>query len=153
LLILQAEKKVSAVVGKPKKDNQDESFASMVDTLVNSSAAPAFWKDMNGIYRSINNIGVDFYNLVSKEHVIGKTDYELFPKDVADRYTNVDHKAVKEMQQTTELEELATASGDHVFLLTKKLPLYPSRHANGRPCLRRGCYKRTSAHGKAGRYQ
>jgi two-component system sensor histidine kinase/response regulator len=123
LLILQAEKKVSAVVGKPKKDNQDESFASMVDTLVNSSAAPAFWKDMNGIYRSINNIGVDFYNLVSKEHVIGKTDYELFPKDVADRYTNVDHKAVKEMQQTTELEELATASGDHVFLLTKKLPL------------------------------
>jgi len=111
------------VIGKPKKDQQDVSFATMVETLVNSSAAPAFWKDMDGVYRSINDIGIDFYNLGSRERVIGKTDYDLFSKDVADRYTGVDRKAVKEMQQTTEFEELCTASGEHIFLCTKKLPL------------------------------
>ncbi len=53
--------------------------------LIDTMPMPVFYKDLKGVYRGCNKAFEDFLGL-EKEKLIGKTVYDVAPKDLADEY-------------------------------------------------------------------
>jgi PAS domain S-box-containing protein len=60
-----------------------------LEVLINAIPSPVFYKDANGVYQGCNK-AFDQYLGLTKEQIIGKTDYDLAPKEVADKYHAMD---------------------------------------------------------------
>jgi len=86
-------------------------------------AVPALiWlKDKKGTYLQVNKAYCDTVGL-SREAILGKTDYDLYPKDIADQYVNYDRKVLNTGVSEFGIEEHhLKPSGKYGFSLTDKL--------------------------------
>ncbi len=71
-------------------------------TLVETIPSPIFYKDAEGVYLGCNTAFEKVLGL-SKEAIVGKTAYEISPKELADRYHAAD-RALMENKGTQEYE-------------------------------------------------
>jgi PAS domain S-box-containing protein len=78
-------------------------------------------KDRNSVYVSCNRNYVRDLNATPDE-IVGKTDYDLFPRELAERY-RADDKKVMESGQTEELEESNTVNEVESWIRTIKTPI------------------------------
>ncbi len=60
-----------------------------MQVLIDTIPCPIFHKDTNGIYLGCNKAFEDYLNK-PREEIIGKSDYDLVPKSVADKYCRAD---------------------------------------------------------------
>ena len=104
-----------------------ESEARLQGILDNSSAV-MYVKDLQGHYILINREYERIYNL-DREKVKGKTDFDLFPSEIAKAFTENDQK-VLDHGDSLEWEEVAPQKdGLHTYLSNK----FPLRNAQGTP--------------------
>ena len=90
----------------------------MLQTIVDSSRAVVYLKDLEGRYQIINRQWAELFG-VTKESVVGKTDYDVFPVEIADGFRANDVKVLAG-RRTVELEELAPhPDGLHTYLSIK----------------------------------
>ncbi|MBA2657180.1 MAG: PAS domain-containing protein [Tatlockia sp.] len=81
-----------------------------------------YWKDAEGIYLGCNlNQALDL-NLENSDAIIGKTDYELSPKALADAFRTIDQQVIVERQKI-EAEEIVIRDNKPRVVLSKKIPL------------------------------
>ncbi|MCR4292927.1 MAG: diguanylate cyclase [Candidatus Kuenenia sp.] len=71
-------------VGEILKDREQ-----FLQTLMEAMPVPVFYKDKGGKYIGCNSAFEDFLGM-RKEEIIGKTVYEVAPKELADRYHEAD---------------------------------------------------------------
>jgi PAS domain S-box-containing protein len=90
-------------------------------TLVENIPEKIFIKDMNSTYLSCNDHFARDLDL-SPEQIIGKTDYDFFPRELADDYRAMDKK-VLESGKTEEVEERYVVKGKETFIDTIKTPV------------------------------
>ncbi|HWQ18524.1 MAG TPA: PAS domain S-box protein [Methanotrichaceae archaeon] len=64
---------------------------NFLQQLIDAMPNPVFYKDTKGIYLGCNK-AFETYTGLSKEHVLGKGVYDLYPKDVADIYFEADNE-------------------------------------------------------------
>ena len=64
---------------------QSRFFQYLIDTI----PSPIFYKDVQGIYLGCNQALGDFLDL-PKEKIIGKSVYDVYPKDLANKYHEMD---------------------------------------------------------------
>jgi two-component system CheB/CheR fusion protein len=86
--------------------------------ILDNSAALIFLKDSAGRYQVVNN---DFEKVLQRpqDEVLGKTDDDLFPPDIAAALRRHDHVVLRE-GGTMEFEELLPhVDGLHTYLVTK----------------------------------
>lgn len=89
--------------------------------LVNNIPQKIFTKDINQIYRSCNeNFAMDFG--ITQDEFTGKNDYDFFPKEMADKYTD-DDKRVMKKGKIENIEERYVQDGQDVWVNTIKTPL------------------------------
>ncbi len=80
-----------------------------------------FYKDKNFIYISCNeNFARDFH--ITPDEIRGKTDYDLYPKVLADKY-RTDDKKVVESGQVVDEEEKYVQNGREMVVHTIKTPV------------------------------
>jgi PAS domain S-box-containing protein len=80
-----------------------------------------FHKDRNSVYVSCNeNYARDLK--IKPEEVSGKTDYEFFPKGLAEKYRE-DDKRIVTLKKTEEIEEKYIQEGQEVWVQTVKTPV------------------------------
>jgi PAS domain S-box-containing protein len=89
--------------------------------LVENLPQKIFLKDRNSVYISCNenyarDLGID------PQQIAGKTDYDFFPKELADKY-RVDDKRIMESGKTEEIEEQYIQDGSEGFVKTVKIPV------------------------------
>ncbi|MBI2470691.1 MAG: EAL domain-containing protein [Planctomycetes bacterium] len=90
-------------------------------TLLENLPQKIFHKDRNSVYVSCNeNYARDLRIL--PEEIAGKTDYDFYPKELADKY-RADDKRIMESGQTEELEEIYIRDGQEFIIQTVKTPL------------------------------
>ncbi len=95
--------------------------------ILNNAPAVIFMKDAEGRYLLINRQYELLFH-ISKSEIIGKTDYEIFPKDMADVFSHNDQQVIT-AQCHVEVEEYAPHDdGIHTYLSVK----FPLRDATGR---------------------
>jgi PAS domain S-box-containing protein len=68
---------------------------NFLQQLIDIIPYPLFFKDKNYIYRFCNKSFEEFIGL-SRDEIIGKTVYDIAPKDLADQYHYMDKKLVQE---------------------------------------------------------
>jgi signal transduction histidine kinase len=103
-------------------ENKIEIFKEILDALPNS----IYLKDLHGRYVWLNKKSAE--QLKSKHlvfgSIIGKTDFEVFPKSNAMEYTKNDKKVIETRKGLFIEEEVILPSGERLAQLSFKEPLY-----------------------------
>jgi PAS domain S-box-containing protein len=97
-----------------------------LQTLLDNSPAIIHVKDLTGRYLDINQHGAAFFQ-VQRDQLVGKTDYDFFPPDVATVLRNND-RHVAEKRTTIRVEEEFVYRDQRTVMLSVRYPLYD---ANG----------------------
>ncbi|MDH5476848.1 MAG: EAL domain-containing protein [Nitrospinota bacterium] len=100
----------------------------LLQTIIDNTTAVIYLKDREGKYILINR---RYSQLIrkGKEEAKGKTDYDLFPKEVADRLVENDLKAMLGSAPHEVEEEAVFGEKKHVYLSMK----FPLRRISGDP--------------------
>ncbi|MAD97960.1 MAG: hypothetical protein CMB99_11600 [Flavobacteriaceae bacterium] len=88
----------------------------------------AFIKDKNLNYLHANKAFCDLLNISTNE-IEGKTDYDIFPKDLAKKYRSDDQKVLKSGKELTVEESTIDASkpGKRFVVATRKIPWFDNQ--------------------------
>jgi PAS domain S-box-containing protein len=99
----------------------------LLEAIVDNSTAVIFVKDMKSRYLMVNR---RFRELAHRDEaaILGKTDHELYPADVADSFRANDQRAMAATQALMEEELLPQDDGAHTYLVVK----CPLRDRDGR---------------------
>ncbi len=92
--------------------------AGMLDDLVDSTETVIFAKDVDGRYIFINR-GYELAHAVSRTTYLGKTDYDLFPKETADAYREADRKVLETRSPYVSEERYGYHDGYHAVVVVK----------------------------------
>jgi two-component system, OmpR family, aerobic respiration control sensor histidine kinase ArcB len=117
---------------KSKKltDDSLEEEIFYLQSIINMVPASIYWKNNEGVYLGGNAFAAEKMALLGLEtksfpnKVLGKTDYDFFPKEVADKYRANDLKVIQHGQEIVEEEILKLPSGKEIIQLSIKKPLY-----------------------------
>ncbi|WP_136796562.1 PAS domain-containing protein [Desulfosediminicola ganghwensis] len=101
---------------------------SFMTSVINSIPDLIFYKDLEGVYLGGNKA---FAELIGQsiEEVVGKTDFDLFPENVARFFREKDHEMLDSRHTKRNDEWVDYPDGRHVLLDTLKTPLF-DEHGN-----------------------
>ena len=94
-------------------------------TLLENLPQKIFLKDSSSVYISCNeNYASDLK--IKAEEIAGKTDYDFYPKELAEKY-RADDKEIMESGQTKDVEEIYIQNGRERIVHTVKTPVRDER--------------------------
>lgn len=98
-----------------------------LQAIIDNTTAVIYLKDSKGRFMLINRQFESLFH-VTREQVIGKTDHDVFPKDLADAFQVNDSRVIDTGEVLT-IEEVAPQHhGSHTYL-SIKFPLYDATHS------------------------
>ncbi len=101
-----------------KSNNELRESQEILQSILDNSTAVIYIKDSQGRYILINHQYEILFN-ISKEWIVDKTDYDIFPKEIADEFRKNDRK-VLEAGHPLEFEEIAShEDGLHSYIASK----------------------------------
>ncbi|RLS47095.1 MAG: PAS domain S-box protein, partial [Planctomycetota bacterium] len=100
-------------------------YQSLVETL----PMAMFRKDLQGHVTFANRLLCEAFCRPSEE-IIGRTDYDFFPRDLAEKYRIDDRRVVETRQNFETTEEFQAQDGERRFTHVVKTPVYD---ASGNP--------------------
>lgn len=100
---------------------------NLMNNIVSNIPYQVFWKDRNSVYLGCNRNFAEDVGLKYTENIRGKTDYQLWGKQYADKYKQIDRQIVEHGKSYLEMEENITDSeGNLRIILKSKVPLKDS---------------------------
>ena len=97
----------------------------MFEQILNSTSAVIYQKDLHGRYEFVNERWRHLFDIDPAE-AQGKTDYDLFPSQMADAFRHNDRQVI-ENGQSLKIEEIAPhADGPHTYI-SVKFPVWDAR--------------------------
>ena len=75
-----------------KRVHQQQEEIELLKGVIDMLPGSVYWKDINGVYLGRNQYSIDIMYRVGlgkdfeDDLMIGKTDYDLFTKEIADQY-------------------------------------------------------------------
>ena len=100
-------------------------------SVLNNISGSIYWKDKNGVYLGGNDFSAKMVGLLSAKELIGKTDYDLFPKEIADKYKENDFQVMESGKAVIVEEASYSPAGKKLIQLSSKKPLF---NAQGEIC-------------------
>ena len=96
----------------------------LLQSIIDNTSSPIFIKKINGEYLLINKEFESLFKITNQE-IIGKTDHDFLPPNVADAYRNTDFEVVKALKELKTEEVIEQPDGKHTYIAVK-FPLYDS---------------------------
>jgi PAS domain S-box-containing protein len=121
-LVFAAARNVSAQVAL---EEEIRSSRNRERAILNHTPAVIYVKGINKQYQFVNRQFAELFR-VNQADVIGKTPYDIFPRDLAERFVAVDEQVIKTQAAVTIEEEFIQANGRKHFV-TVKFPLLDAR--------------------------
>jgi diguanylate cyclase (GGDEF)-like protein/PAS domain S-box-containing protein len=90
-------------------------------TLIENIPQKIFLKNKDSVYVSCNENMAKSFHMKASE-IAGKTDYDLFPKELADKY-RTDDRRIMDSGKTTQIEERVIQEGQLFIINTIKIPV------------------------------
>lgn len=94
---------------------------NFLDTVIKSVSDPIFVKDRQHRWTLLNDAFCTFIGL-SRETLLGKSDYDFFPEEQADEFWAKDEFVFNAGQINLNEENFTAASGEEHYIQTKKTP-------------------------------
>lgn len=95
----------------------------LIEEALLSAPIAIMWKDREGRYLGMNSQALSMFGFKEKD-ILGKTDYDLFPKDLADHYREVDQRIMSSQKAEYFLEKAKDQSGNIIEVFAGKKPLW-----------------------------
>ncbi|EKD69465.1 MAG: hypothetical protein ACD_47C00112G0002 [uncultured bacterium] len=73
---------------------KDAYSSGFLQIIIDSIPAPLFFKNAKGVYELCNSAFEDYHGL-SREEIIGKTVYDVAPRELAENYNNMDRELLE----------------------------------------------------------
>jgi len=119
---------IKDVTERKKTEHELRKSEERSKSIFDSTTAVIYVKDARGRYLMINRRFKELWHLTD-DQILGRTDYDLFPKEAADAFTENDRKAIRS-DTPLNLEEVAyQEDGPHTFISVK----FPLKDASGLP--------------------
>lgn len=99
----------------------------VLQSIIDFLPGHVYWKNKNGVYLGCNESQARSLGFSSFKDVIGKTDYELSSKELADSYKETDLRVMRTGMEET-AEEIANYHDKETVFLSKKLPLLDEKN-------------------------
>ncbi len=99
-----------------------DSAKKRLNSILDNTRAIIYIKDKEGCFTLINKEFERYFNVLRPD-VLGKTDYDLMPKELADKYKKTDQMII-EFGNPVELEESALLPDGIHTAISIKVPLY-----------------------------
>ncbi len=96
--------------------------AGLIRDLLSCIPDLIFFKDLNGVYLGCNPCFVKLAGKKSEEEIIGKTDYDLFDKEMADFFRYNDDEMLRQLTARQNEEEIVLPDGSKRLIDTLKTP-------------------------------
>jgi len=110
-----------AITRRERAENALRESENKYRTLLENLPQKIFLKDRNSVYVSCNeNLAGDLK--IKSEEIVGKTDYDFFPKELAEKY-RADDKRIMESGGTEDIEEKYIQQGQEIIVHTVKTPV------------------------------
>lgn len=93
-----------------------------LQNIVSSLPGHVYWKNKQGVYLGCNDAQAESLGLKSHKDMIGKTDYDLSPKNLADIYKKIDLEIMKNRKEEI-IEEPTIYHGKSGVFLSHKRPM------------------------------
>lgn len=98
-----------------------------LETVLNYVPSAIFWKDTDFVYRGCNRKFTEIMGLNFTD-VVGKTDFDLHPRELAEKHRAEDEVVLKEKLTILDLEKDITAPDGAVqWIRLSKVPMYDDR--------------------------
>ncbi|MDE1207933.1 PAS domain-containing protein [Tenacibaculum larymnensis] len=109
---------------KAKKKSEEELLKSqkLLHSIIDNTTNAISVKKINGEYMLVNKKYQSIFEVYDKD-LIGKTDHDILPKELADRYLDADLEALKLGKEIQMEEEIEQSDGKHTYL-SVKFPLF-----------------------------
>ena len=103
------------------KDKEIYRLKNVIENLPGS----IYWKDQHGVYLGVNCFSAEKMRSInlSWQDIVGKTDYDLFPKAVADAYRQNDLEVMTTGDESSLEETVTLPTGENLIQLSSKRPL------------------------------
>mgnify|MGYP006353907335 FL=1 len=102
-----------------------KNIPSYIQKILDSVPACIYWKDLNGIYLGYNAFTFEkMHTLGLSNLMVGKTDYDLFSKEVADNYREIDCEVIERKAVLTCEEAVTLPNKQQLIQLSTKKPLF-----------------------------
>jgi two-component system aerobic respiration control sensor histidine kinase ArcB len=105
-----------------------ESENFLLKQVIDNLPGSVYWKDKNGKYLGNNNSAKEDMKTIGHEVAdpTGKTDHELFSKEIADEFRQNDLKVLNMAKEIVSEEHCILSNGKILTRLSSKKPLYDS---------------------------
>ncbi len=121
--IIQKNLSIKLVKANKKLEDKILHSSALISSLLDSIPDIIFYKDLNGVYLGCNPAFSEFVGK-PREEIIGKTDYGLFEKEIADSFRENDKKMFKTGEPRHNEEWITYPNGRKILLDTLKTPYY-----------------------------
>jgi PAS domain S-box-containing protein len=103
-----------------------EESEALYESLVQNLPVHVIRKDLSGRFEFVNH---SFCDLVKRplDKIVGKTDRDLFPPEMAAKYRQDDRTVIQTGQIHSAIEEHTRPDGDKMYVEVRKTPLYDSK--------------------------
>ena len=106
-----------------KKHVSESATEISLEEILEQLPGHIYWKDRNGVCLGCNTNNWRDFRQNSLAEFVGKTDYDLFPKEEADALKVADEEVMRTGQLKIVEERLTTLGGNRTLYLSHKIPL------------------------------
>jgi two-component system NarL family sensor kinase len=104
-----------------KSDELLRENKELLETVIDNTSSVVFIKDISGRYMMINKQYEKLFHF-GKSEIKGKTDHDIFPKEIADSVRHADLEVIK-TKKLIEFEEDVPSNGETRHYVSVKFPL------------------------------
>jgi PAS domain S-box-containing protein len=112
---------------RQRLETERQELTMLLTQIIDNSPSYIFVKDVEGRYLQINRALEPLYR-ISRDHVRGKTDFDFWPRPVAESMRENDAAVVKAGSPLQREEVTKESDGEHTYL-SVKFPIYDARGA------------------------
>lgn len=99
-----------------------EQNKQLLQSIIDNTSNPIAIKKLNGEYLLVNKNFGELFG-VANDKIIGKTDQDFLPKEIAETYRNSDLEVAKKLIELKSEETIPQKDGIHTYIAVK-FPLY-----------------------------
>jgi len=116
------------ITNRKKMEEELRRERTLLRTLIDNLPDSVYVKDYETRKLLANFADLEHMGLTREEDALGKTDFEIFPHDVAEHFYRDDKFVLKKGKPIINREErLVRPNGEECFLLTSKIPLFDEK--------------------------